>query len=48
MQTQLLHLLNQWHMDKDRHENAPHSVNGYLFRRAWDYLVRHLQGNEPQ
>ena len=24
-----------------------HSTTGYGIRRAWDYLVEHLQGNEP-
>jgi dipeptidyl-peptidase 4 len=27
--------------------NIGHAVNGYIIRRAWDYLVRHLQGVTP-
>jgi dipeptidyl-peptidase 4 len=27
--------------------NIGHGVNGYMNRRAWDYLVRHLQGVTP-
>ena len=27
--------------------NVPHAISSYMVRRAWDYLVTHLQGAEP-
>ena len=27
--------------------NLGHVINSYVIRRAWDYLVKHLQGVEP-